>query len=103
MWEVRKEFNVTNELSHVVKYGILKERQAEIITDSLRALILEAYGYKTKVFEFISTEHTPKNVVIVGRKVHSNNPDKENILETVQAIKRIYGIEKHYLETLLNI
>ena len=101
--QIRKEFNVTNELSHVVKYGILKERQAEIITDSLRALILEAYGYKTKVFEFISTEHTPKNVMIVGRKVHSNNPDKENILETVQAIKRIYGIEKHYLETLLNI
>lgn len=101
--QIRKEFNVTNELSHVVKYGILKERQAEIITDSLRALILEAYGYKTKVFEFISTEHTPKNLMIVGRKVHSNNPDKENILETVQAIKRIYGIEKHYLETLLNI
>ena len=101
--QIRKEFNVTNELSHVVKYGILKERQAEIITDSLRALLLEAYGYKTKVFEFISTEHTPKNLMIVGRKVHSNNPDKENILETVQAIKKIYGIEKHYLETLLNI
>ncbi|HKL71684.1 MAG TPA: SAM-dependent methyltransferase, partial [Marinilabiliaceae bacterium] len=101
--QIRKEFNVTNELSHVVKYGILKERQAEIITDSLRALLLEAYGYKTKVFEFISTEHTPKNLMIVGRKVHSNNPDKENILDTIQAIKKIYGIEKHYLERLLNI
>ncbi len=101
--QIRKEFNVTNELSHVVKYGILKERQAEIITDSLRALILEAYGYKTKVFEFISTEHTPKNVMIIGRKVDSNNPDKEKLMETIQAIKKIYGIEKHYLETLLNI
>lgn len=101
--QIRKEFNVTNELSYVVKYGILKERQAEIITDSLRALILEAYGYKTKVFEFISTEHTPKNVMIVGRKVSSNTADKEKIMETVQAIKKIYGIEKHYLEKLLNI
>lgn len=101
--QIRKEFNVTNELRHVVKYGILKERQAEIITDSLRALILEAYGYKTKVFEFISTEHTPKNLMIVGRKVLSNNPDKEKLMETIQAIKKIYGIEKHYLETLLNI
>lgn len=101
--QIRKEFNVTNELSHVVKYGILKERQAEIITDSLRALILEAYGYKTKVFEFISTEHTPKNVMIIGRKINSNNPDKKSILETIQAIKKIYGIKKHYLEELLNI
>ncbi|HCY01071.1 MAG TPA: SAM-dependent methyltransferase [Bacteroidales bacterium] len=101
--QIRKEFNVTNELTHVVKYGILKERQAEIITDSLRALILEAYGYKTKVFEFISTEHTPKNVMIVGRKTDSTNPNKKNIMETIQAIKSIYGIEQHYLEKLLNI
>ena len=101
--QIRKELNVTNELSHVVKYGILKERQAEILTDSLRALILEANGYKTNVFEFISTEHTPKNVMIVGRKIKSSAPDKKNIMEAIQAIKKIYGIKKHYLEKLLNI
>ena len=81
--QIRKEFNVTNELSNVVKYGILKERQAEIITDTLRAMIMEAYGYKTNVFEFISTEHTPKNLMIVGRKVHNINPDRQNIIENI--------------------
>ena len=101
--QIRREFNVTNELSDVVKFGILKERQAEIITDSIRALILEAYGYKTKVFEFISTEHTPKNVMIIGRRTNSNNTDRKNILEKIQAIKKIYGIGEHYLEKLLNI
>lgn len=101
--QIRKEFNVTNELSHVMKFGILKERQAEIITDSLRALIMEAFGYKTNVFEFISTEHTPKNVMIVGRKVFETNPEKQQLLSNIAAIKQFFGIKKHYLETLLGI
>jgi len=101
--QIRREFNVTNELSYVVNHGILKERQAEIITDSLRALIMESFGYKTKVFEFISTEHTPKNLMIVGRKVEKEDLDKESIFNNIAAIKNLYGIKKHYLETLLNI
>ncbi len=101
--QIRKAMNVTNELSNVTKFGILKERQAEIITDTIRAMILEAYGYKTNVFEFISLEHTPKNVMIVGKKIRKENPDKQQILLNLAAIKRIYGIEKHYLETLLGI
>jgi hypothetical protein len=101
--QIRKEFDVTNELSQVMKFGILKERQAEIITDSLRALLMEAYGYKTKVFEFISSEHTPKNVMIVGQKVADENPNKLKILDTIIAIKKVYGIKKHYLENLLGL
>jgi len=101
--QIRKEFNVTNELSQVMKFGILKERQAEIITDSIRALILEAFGYKTNVFEFIPLEHTPKNVMIVGRKIHDVNPNKQQILNDIAAIKKVYGVKKHYLETLLDI
>lgn len=101
--QIRKAMNVTNELSNVTRFGILKERQAEIITDSLRAMILEAFGYKTNVFEFISLEHTPKNVMIVGKKVHKSNPGKQQILNNIAAIKKLYGIDKHYLETLLDI
>ena len=101
--QIRKAMNVTNELSNVTKFGILKERQAEIITDTIRAMILEAYGYKTNVFEFISLEHTPKNVMIVGKKIRKEKPDKQQIILNLAAIKRIYGIEKHYLETLLGI
>ena len=100
--QIRKAMNVTSELSNITKFGILKERQAEIITDTLRAMIMEADGYKTNVFEFISLDHTPKNVMIVGKKTKSN-PDKQQILDNVAALKKMYGIEKHYLETLLNI
>ena len=101
--QIRKAMNVTNELNNVTRFGILKERQAEIITDTLRAMILEAYGYKTTVFEFVSLEHTPKNVMIVGRKSHEKAIDKKQILENIAVIKKLYGIEKHSLETLLGI
>ncbi|MEI8085909.1 MAG: SAM-dependent methyltransferase [Paludibacter sp.] len=101
--QIRNAFNVTNELNNVTKFGILKERQAEIITDTLRAMMMEAFGYKTNVFEFISLEHTPKNVMIVGRKIHNSIPAKHHILNDIAAIKKVFGIEKHYLETLLGI
>jgi len=101
--QIRKAINVTNELNNITRFGILKERQAEIITDTLRAMILEAFGYKTNVFEFISLEHTPKNVMIVGQKIANKKIDKMAILNSIDAIKKLYGIEKHYLETLLDI
>ncbi|HLP03978.1 MAG TPA: SAM-dependent methyltransferase [Paludibacter sp.] len=101
--QIRKAMNVANELSNITRFGILKERQAEIITDTIRAMILEAYGYKTNVIEFVSLEHTPKNVMIVGRKIPGRNPGRDKILGEIDAIKKIYGIEKHYLESLLNI
>ena len=100
--QIRKAMNVTNELSNVTKFGILKERQAEIITDTLRAMIMEAHGYKTNVFEFISLEHTPKNVMIIGKKTTETNPARKQIIENIASIKKLFGIDKHYLETLFD-
>jgi len=101
--QIRRAMNVTGELANITKFGILKERQAELITDTLRALIMEYFGYKTNVFEFIPLEHTPKNVMIVGRKTSTSSANQERILSDIAAIKKLYGIEKHYLETLLKI
>ncbi len=98
--QVRKEFKATNAMKGILKHGILEERQAEIITDGIRALMLEAHGYKTKVFEFISTEHTPKNVMIVGRKIKGKPSGMERSLETIRAIREMFGVERHYLEGL---
>ena len=99
--QIRKEFSVTNELGAVLKHGILEERQAEIITDGLRALLMEAHGYKTRVFEFISTEHTPKNLMIVGRKISSGKATREKALKNIEKIKGMFGVGEHYLERLL--
>ena len=91
-----------NALKSITKHGILMERQAEIATDAIRALLLEAHGYKTKVFEFIATEHTPKNVLIVGIKSEKGKETKQLFLNKVIALKNLLGINVHYLETLLN-
>lgn len=96
--QLRKELNVKNEMQPILKYGILEERQAELLTDGIRALLLESKGYRTKVFEFVSTEHTPKNVMIVGIKT---DKPKAAALAQVAAIKEHYGIGVHYLEEIL--
>lgn len=96
--QVRREMDCQTEMRTILKHGILEERQAELITDGIRALLLEANGYKTKVFEFISTEHTSKNLMIVGIKSKAN----KNALAEVAKIKKQFGIKTHYLETLLN-
>ena len=99
--QIRREFNVTGPLKPLLKHGILEERQAEIITDGLRAMLMEAQGYQTRIFEFISTEHTPKNLLIVGKRVPRDAAAKEKILENISKIKDLYGIRQHYLEGLL--
>ena len=53
-----------NTLAPVLSYGVLKERMAALITDGLRAQMLEAAGYETQILEFIDMEHTPKNLLI---------------------------------------
>ena len=77
---------VNNALDFLMKHGIFVERQAEMVTDGLRAMMLEYQGYSTKVFEFISDAHTPKNVMIVATrnkhyhasKKSSDSPEDKN-------------------------
>ena len=93
----------SNELDFLTKYGIFLERQAEMVTDGIRALILEYFGYKTKVFEFISDAHTPKNVMIVGIKVQESIARDERILQKIKDSKAYFGIEYHHLEKMMGI
>ena len=55
-------------LEPVLKYGLIKERMAALLTDALRAEILESKGYQVQILEFIDMEHTPKNILIRGVK-----------------------------------
>lgn len=66
---------ISNEmLSPVLKYGLLKERMAALITDGLRADLLEQLGYRVQILEFIDMEHTPKNILIRAVKKHQLVP-----------------------------
>lgn len=104
--QIRREIEkhkASNELDFLTKYGIFLERQAEMVTDGIRAMILEYFGYKTKVFQFISDAHTPKNVLVVGIKNPNAVSKKEEILAKLKATKEYFGIEYHHLEKLLSI
>ena len=101
--QIRKQINPSNELKSITRFGILEERQAEMLTDAIRALVLEAFGYKTKVFEFISTEHTPKNVLIVGVKAEATKEVNLASVEKIKNLKALCNIEYHELEKLMAI
>ncbi len=98
--QIRQQVKGKEQESPLLKYGIFKERQFEMVTDTIRALILEKYNYNTKVFEFISNEHTRKNVMLVGTK-SSKKVDVSKVSNKIEGIKEAYQIENHYLETLL--
>jgi len=91
------------ELAPLLRHGIFVERQAEMVTDTLRALLLELNGYKTRVFEFVSDAHTPKNNLVVGEKDGRVGRDRAAILKQIADIKTMFGIEQHYLEGLLGL
>lgn len=69
--ELRPQLTAPPVLGDALRHGIFQERQAEFVTDALRAQLLEWAGYRTKVFEFISTEHTAKNLMIAAIKDHA--------------------------------
>ncbi len=104
--QIRREMEKhkkSNELDFLTKHGIFMERQAEMVTDGLRSLIMEYHGYSTKVFQFVSDVHTPKNVMIVGEKRAKTESQKQSLLTRIAETKNFFGIEKHYLETVLGM
>ncbi|MBO7469913.1 MAG: SAM-dependent methyltransferase, partial [Bacteroidales bacterium] len=94
--QVRREMEKSGKFDSITKYGIFLERQAVMITDAVRALVLEYCGYKTQVMEFIEIDNTPKNVLLVGRKTEQPI-DKETIAAQIRGLLERYGIEEHYL------
>ena len=99
--QVRRDMKKRSKFNSITKHGIFKERQAEILTDTLRTLIMEKEGYKTKAFEFISNEHTRKNIMLVGKKT-KDIIDETNINKEIEFLKKSFQIERQELEELLS-
>lgn len=94
--QIRQEMEKSGKTDSITRFGIFLERQAVMITDTIRALVMEYCGYKTQVMEFIEMENTPKNVLLVGRK--SETPiDKSSISKQINGLLEQYGIGEHYL------
>lgn len=98
--QIRKQLKGSVQENPILKYGIFKERQYEMLTDTLRALLLEKEQYSTKIFEFVSNEHTRKNVMLIGEKT-SKNIDSTLIDSKIKKLKKEFGVTEHYLERLI--
>ncbi len=99
--QLRPQLLSPHPLRPILQHGIHLGQEAEMLTDGLRALLLESRGYQTQVFEFISLEHTHKNKMILAVKRAEPGPADE-VLAQIDEIKRFYGIREQCLETLLN-
>jgi hypothetical protein len=101
--QIRPQLLSPQPLRPIFQHGIHVEQQAEMLTDSLRALLLEARGYDTQVFEFITLEHTRKNKMILAVKRRSPKPPEaiDAAWAQIEELKRYFGIREQALESLL--
>lgn len=99
--ELRPQIQPPEVLAPILRHGIMEERMAEWLTDGLRALYLEAAGYQTKLFEFVGSEHTPKNLMLSA--VRRAKPAGETGIarEKIHAVKSYFGIKHHALDAQL--
>ena len=97
--QIRQQLKGKQQESPLLKYGIFKERQFEMVTDTIRAMILEGHGYQSKIFEFVSNEHTRKNVMLAG--VQKGSANKAQAQKKIDQLKSEFQIDEHYLETLV--
>lgn len=98
--ELRPQLKAPAPLDALLRHGIHLGQEAEMLTDGLRALLLETQGYEAQVFEFISPEHTGKNKMILGNRT-GRARDADAVWAEIEALKRFYGIRTQRLDGLL--
>ena len=98
--EIRRQIQSPEVLYPMLKFGVHLGQEADMVTDALRALLLEAHGYKTQILEFVSLEHTSKNKMILAVR-GDDHPPRDEALAQIKALKAYYGIEHQALESLL--
>lgn len=90
------EFNSrlkSEDLNIIGRYGIIKERIAALMTDSVRGNLLEAVGYKTQILEFIDIAHSPKNILIRATKGKISKEKKEKLIKEVDNLSKEFNLE----------
>ncbi|WP_160687024.1 SAM-dependent methyltransferase [Clostridium sp. C2-6-12] len=90
------EFNQQMETDHfsiLTRYGIVQERIAALMTDSVRANLLECVGYKTQLLEFIDIAHSPKNILIRASKANVSKEKRKKALEEVKSLMKEFNFD----------
>lgn len=99
--ELNQQMEAEN-LKIITRYGIVKERMSALLTDSIRANLLEAVGYKTQILEFIDISHSPKNILIRGSLGKISKEKKDRLLQEVMLLIKEFNINPKLYELLKN-
>ncbi|MDR7857816.1 SAM-dependent methyltransferase [Tissierella sp.] len=83
-------------LEPMLGHGIIKEKLASLVTDSLRANVLEILGYQVQLLEFIDMEHTPKNILI--RAIKTEDKNNKEAIDRYNKFKEFWSLDDLYIE-----
>lgn len=97
--ELNSQFK-SDSLSVLNDYGIIRERLSALLTDTIRAKLLEAMGYKTQVLEFVDLSHTPKNLLIRAVKSQKEEKNRENIFLELEKLQKEFNLSQKLYELL---
>jgi len=94
----RKDFEIPQAWTAVIRHGILRERVGDILTDAIRAQVLRILGYETDVIEFIASEHTPRNLMI--RAIFTGRPATQKDFDELDSIVGQWQLRPHLVALL---
>lgn len=89
--EINLSIKKGGDMDCLLKYGIIKERVSALLTDSIRAMVLEDMGYKVDVLEFVDLAHSPKNLMLRAKKTRG---EKRVNTPEIQRLQSVYGFEQ---------
>ncbi len=84
----------------MTKHNVYKERIADMVSDTMRSLILQAMGYKTELFDYVSTRETPKNVMLRAVKGPFNQRRAQQAMREYEKLKELFDVEPKAMEFL---
>jgi len=87
-------------LQSVTRFQAYKERLADMISDSMRALLLEHHNYGVKIYEFMACDKTPKNILLRASKNRVRKKDKESAIQCYQHMRAAFNIEPELHELI---
>ncbi len=99
--EIRPQLRFPSPLAAMAGHGILAERQAELLTDALRANLLELHGYSARVFEFVEPEHSGKNLMLAGIRRPAGGRPMSQVRTEILELWKAFGIKSQRLADLL--
>mgnify|MGYP003369546093 FL=1 len=91
--ELNAQMN-SEDLSILTNYGIIQERVAALMTDAIRANLLESVGYKTQLLEFIDIAHSPKNILVRAVKSNISKEKREKALKEVDNLVKEFNFDQ---------